>query len=424
MMRTGIHNFVTPPLLAGYLNPLFNQVAGILGTLPALPAIPALPNLPAVKYYLYATGGVRDVLAPAQQPILAQNVMDYFQVTRGIPNIAYNYQVITGTQEATFGWVAANRSLTRPFDAGYVEMGGATAQIAFPLRPANAVIAAQVVAQIGDPMVATVEAVGAQQLFLASYPLGAEGGYNAYITALVQQGANFGLTANVNGTMVCVHKYLYVMTLIFSQSQIFNDPSRPVGFNDEPAPNGLGIIRPRPTGPAVGQNWPNAQSNLAKTLHLVEQAITTAFPNVLDTRPLDNTLQNYDFIGASNFWWTLGAALNVKGALNLSTLRNRIKDSSRMTFADIQAMHPGATLAELDRYRKATFTARWTMQVLRSAFGLAVSDQPNVMGQEITFTPYNGGGPDRNRFSWTLGMAVLLASPALNDLEPLLIRAP
>ena len=163
---------------------------------------------------------------------------------------------------------------------------------------------------------------------------------------------------------------------------------------------------------------------MAKTLQLVELVITGAFPNALDTRPFDNTLQNYDFIGASNFWWTLGPALNVEGALNLSTFQNHTKESSRMTFTDIQAMHPRATAGELDRYCKATFMARWTMHVLNCAFGLTVSTQLNVMGQEITFTPYNGRGPDRNRFSWTLGMAILLASPAFNDLEPLLIQAP
>jgi len=64
-------------------------------------------------------------------------VENYIEGTRGIARTDYTYGPISGTDEAKYGWVAANRSQARPYDAGYVEMGGATAQIAFPVDPAD-----------------------------------------------------------------------------------------------------------------------------------------------------------------------------------------------------------------------------------------------------------------------------------------------
>lgn len=138
---------------------------------------------------------------------------------RGIVPDNFEYRAISGVEEAKYGWVAAHRSLGRSYNDGYVEMGGATAQIAFPLPAAHYDTAAQVVTGLNQPAhQVKLEDVGPQQqkLFLASYPLGSNAGYEAYKNVIFAKEENDNL--NINGGVegdktVCVHTYLYVMTL-------------------------------------------------------------------------------------------------------------------------------------------------------------------------------------------------------------------
>ncbi len=114
---------------------------------------------------MLATGGVRDRLNLRQQLTLRNLVTNYIQGLEsrfGLKFEATRYTAISGAVEAKFGWVAANyfakqeaedivrrkdanqelhldkrqveQLIERPYQAGYVEMGGATAQIAFPVE--------------------------------------------------------------------------------------------------------------------------------------------------------------------------------------------------------------------------------------------------------------------------------------------------
>ena len=146
---------------------------------------------------------------------------EYIEGTRGIARTDYEYEPISGTEEAKYGWVAAHRSIGRPYDAGYVEMGGATAQIAFPLPNNNEAVKTtakkiarrlNLAAGLSKKVKVEVEDVGRQFVFLASYPLGKNAGYKAYRKALYANGNALGLTAGEvkDGKTVCVHTYLYV----------------------------------------------------------------------------------------------------------------------------------------------------------------------------------------------------------------------
>ena len=159
------------------------------------------------------------------------------------------------------------------------------------------------------------------------------------------------------------------------------------------------------------------------TLHLVHYASEALFPGPAITLTLELVIRNLDFIGASNFWYSMGDVTNPERPFNLSTFYRKTKTSSEITHDALRAMHPTAKQSLLDSYDKSIFTARWTLHVLYAAFGLMLVTEPGGT-QDITFTPYNG--PDGNRFSWTLGTAVLLASPDLNDLAAptASIRAP
>ena len=195
-IRTGIHKSD----VAAHLGPLFADAARILQCLDTV-----LP----VKYYVYATGGVRGMPSYKQEE-LHKRVRDYIEGTLRIARTAYEYRPISGPEEAKYGWVAAHRSLGRPYDAGYVEMGGATAQIVFPLPDDDKVnaTATDIERQLSN---VRVDYMGDQKLFLASYPLGTNAGYNGYIKTLFAKGESIGLTTGElkDGKKVCVHTYLY-----------------------------------------------------------------------------------------------------------------------------------------------------------------------------------------------------------------------
>ncbi|KIM37063.1 hypothetical protein M413DRAFT_423899 [Hebeloma cylindrosporum] len=487
----GLQDQKTDAAVAAHLGPLFTAVETVLARI-----IPALP----AQYYLYATGGVRDRLTPEERGALHTRVTNYIERTRGIPKSQYTYKPIPGTEEAKYGWAAANRSQGRPYSAGYVEMGGATAQIAFPVKAEDYEAAARVVENVnlpteeemrklfgnapwaipevtalrqgheptlvrvlslwagdrrgnaeeiqrwagdegnpgdlaklegvvrlwgGDPAkveemingiarleevrnrvemgnrAKLMEEVGPkrQKVFLASYPLGSVAGYKEYLEALFTGDTYRGE--------------------VVGGRTIFHDPSKRDGYSEAAPGYPDRILRSR-----NAENLHYSESNLAKTFHLVGQAQAKLFPGAAITKPLDSTLRKLDFIGASNFWWTMCVALNAEGAFNLSTFHNYTKDSSKLTHAELQQMHPNAEAHMRRIYDNSVFTATWTLCVLRQAFGLPLMKTWDGEGRDISFTPYNGDGLDKNRFSWTLGTAVLLASPGLDDLEQCPVRAP
>lgn len=193
-------------------------------------------------------------------------------------------------------------------------------------------------------------------------------------------------------------------------SQIFFDPSRRQGSPDKVA--GDNTIRFRPAGDFAG-----AQSNPAKTLTLTGIAVDALFPGAAITQPLDEVLGQLDFIGASNFWHTMRVALNDAGAVTPALLHQAMRNNREMTHAAMNAilveMPAGDQVFMRPILEKSIFTTQWTLRVLRQAFGIPLTQIPGDDGVGVTFTPY---GDDHNRFSWTLGTAVLLASPAPTNL--------
>jgi hypothetical protein len=190
--RTGIHELTSAQQVAVYLDPIFAEVNR---------ALPAGVAINTVRLFLLATGGVRE-LQPIPRATLLLWLTEY---TGALGYADATCEAIPGTEEAKFGWVAANYSQGHapPYEFGYVEMGGASAQIAFALPADNAdliAIAEGVAAQFdaGGINTAAVVEVGPRRVFLASYRLGSKVGYNQYKEVLFAAGdARVGGVGNV-----------------------------------------------------------------------------------------------------------------------------------------------------------------------------------------------------------------------------------
>ncbi|QGA14149.1 hypothetical protein EYB26_001802 [Talaromyces marneffei] len=135
-IKPGISAFADKPELVGsdYLNNLLQH---------ALHVVPeyAVKDTPV---FLLATAGMR-LLSDVQRNQILDNVCSFFRVNSKflLPECDIHIQVITGETEGLYGWIAANY-LLGSFDSpekhshgknhhtyGFLDMGGASAQIAF-----------------------------------------------------------------------------------------------------------------------------------------------------------------------------------------------------------------------------------------------------------------------------------------------------
>ena len=108
-----------------------------------------------------------------------------------------NSRVIAGNEEALFGWLAASYLRNLPQD-GYLEMGGASAQIAFP-------VAADAQAVDGTRVVQLTIAGVPSRILLASYNLGLDEARRIYDRNLVAADPNPFRALGDDGLEVYVH---------------------------------------------------------------------------------------------------------------------------------------------------------------------------------------------------------------------------
>lgn len=133
MALVGISTFGThPDDVADYLRPLLDHAVRIIPP----SAVPSTP------FYLLATAGMRLLPDGERDAVLTQACSFVRRNYRfSLPDCSKNIQVITGEEEGTFGWVAVNY-LMDGFDThdhasstgstyGFLDMGGASTQIAF-----------------------------------------------------------------------------------------------------------------------------------------------------------------------------------------------------------------------------------------------------------------------------------------------------
>lgn len=96
---------------------------------------------------------------------------------------------------------------------------------------------------------------------------------------------------------------------------------------------------------------------------------------------------------------------------------SRIRRTDERRHAELRSKHIGEPQDKLDIYDNSFFNARWSVHVLNLVFGLDLKKAFSDEGRDMSFTAYNDSGPDKNRFSWTLGTATLIASENHKGLE-------
>lgn len=149
--------------------------------------------LKGIRLFMLGTAGMRDLgrTNSAKLSALELEINTYLKSCEFDTGLE-PYRTISGEEEAAYGWIAANYSLgtfselgqVSPQSVGYLEMGGASAQIAF--RPFKNELTPE---QLGDGDITRVKLGNVDfDLFLKTYDLGSDKAWREYQNDLIQSG--------------------------------------------------------------------------------------------------------------------------------------------------------------------------------------------------------------------------------------------
>ncbi|GAB7362740.1 hypothetical protein MBLNU230_g3046t1 [Neophaeotheca triangularis] len=379
-------------------------------------------QVPETPIFLLATAGMR-LLPERERAEVLENVCAYFRQNTDfqLPDCGLHVQVIPGETEGLYGWVAANY-LLGGFDApekqdigaghdtyGFLDMGGASAQIAFAPN------ATEAEAHADDLQLLRLRRVDGQALE-----------YRVFVTTWLGFGANEARRRYVEGLLDA-----------YSGQKELPDPCLPVGLLAKTDGTEIEAGSPEAEGDEpylLGTgNFPEC---LKKTYPLLEKdkACVNA-PCLLDgvhTPAIDFDVNH--FVGVSEYWHTtheVFAKAHTDKAYDFHTFQKQVIDFCSRDWTDIEQDVAGRKWGEkVDEktVEEVCFKASWLISMLHDGIGV-----PRV-GIEGTEQPGQGDHNKTNSLienakdrgfidpfqavdkihgtevSWTLGKMVLYAS--------------
>jgi len=385
----------------------------------ALEVVPK-EEIATTPVFLLATAGVR-LLPDHQRDALLQHICSYFRLNSGflLPDCSLHIQVIPGETEGLYGWVAANY-LLGGFDKpdmhdhgnghhtyGFLDMGGASAQIAFAPN------ATETAKHAEDLKLLRLRRIDGEALE-----------YQVFVTTWLGFGANEA-------------RKRFMERLVEAYGQIFEipDPCLPSGISI----NATGSVIPTSSTPSLTQK-PTFHGTgdftqcLKATFPLLEKQVSCSNPpcllNGIHTPAIDFGINH--FVGVSEYWHTtheIFAMAHKDKAYDFLTYQKQVTEFCSRKWEDIQ--HDVAKKTWGDKVDEKTveevcFKASWIINVLHDGIGIP----------RVGIEPVKGSGPtnqtkgviegakdrgfldafqavdkiDGTEVSWTLGKIVLYAS--------------
>ncbi|KAM5354345.1 hypothetical protein ACJ41O_000994 [Fusarium nematophilum] len=354
--------------------------------------------------YLMATAGMR-LLPQHQQTALLQSMCTYLQATTKfiLPDCDAHIQVISGETEGLYGWIAANYLLggfNRPEDHdhgknhhtyGFLDMGGASAQIAFAPN-------------------ATESEKHANDLKLVRMRTldGSPAEYKVFTTTWLGFGANQARSRFVES----------LQDHYGNDAHELPDPCMPKGLrttltgeladkdNKDPVLVGTGMFDEclRGTYPLLGKDMPcEDQPCLVNGQHV---------PGI------DFDINH--FVGVSEYWHTTHGVFGGKHkAYDLATYQNKVMEFCNRDWSDIESdldKRKKSPEEKAEEARLACFKASWMINMLYDGIGIprvglegnSTAKEDSDKGFDDPFKPVDK--IDGIELSWTLGKMVLYAA--------------
>ncbi|KAJ2329048.1 Golgi apyrase [Coemansia sp. RSA 2702] len=315
---------------------------------------------------LLATAGMR-LVSRAQQRAVLGAACAYARRNYGFLVDCAAFRVASGEEEGLFGWIAVNY-LMRAFDApaGFLDMGGASAQIAFAPGANDTSYADDGLARV------TLRGVDGRDrvfpVFVATFlGHGTNEARRRYVAQLV------GAAPAANGTAV------------------LDDPCL--------APE---LVLPTGDGRAVLRGRGNFAACVASTAPLLNKTACALEPCLLGGRHAPRIdFSALRFVGVSEYWYASNDHLRLGGAWDAARFEQRAAAFCAEPWAAALATIADArSEAAVARLQMQCFKAAWLVNVLHEGFGLPRDAAPfesveRIAGAEV---------------SWALGAQLLRVS--------------
>ncbi|KAJ2497969.1 Golgi apyrase [Coemansia sp. RSA 1972] len=328
---------------------------------------------------LLATAGMR-LLPRAHQLQILDTACSYARANYDfmLSDCQDSFQVVSGEVEGLFGWIAVNYLLDDGFNSnsthGFLDMGGASAQIAFAPAPAAA-------AQIHDEL-ATVTLRGVD---------GTDRSFAVFVATFLGHGTNEA-------------RRRYVESLLSSAS------TDDVPVIDDPclAPQ---LLLPTTDGRAMLRGLGQFSQCVAATEPLLNKTECPVKPCLfagVHAPQIDFGAQK--FVGVSEYWYASHDYLGLGGMWDLAQFEQRAHEFCSVPWSEArQRVADRDDVVAVARLQMQCFKAAWLVNVLHSGFRVPRDASPfqsvhNVGDIEV---------------SWTLGALLVRVSQQISpSVEP------
>ncbi|KIW82091.1 hypothetical protein Z517_05118 [Fonsecaea pedrosoi CBS 271.37] len=410
-VHPGVSTFGDTPDLVGpdHLKPLLDH---------ALEHIPkdAVPDTPI---FLLATAGMR-LLPDRQQKSLLRNICSYIQSETkfSIPDCDVHVQVISGETEGLYGWTAANYLLggfDEPEDHdhgkghhtyGFLDMGGASAQIAFA---PNATEAEKHANDLTLLRLRTIDGVPQE--------------YKVFVTTWLGFGANEAR-----------RRYVEDLEESYAIDGILEvpDPCLPTG------------LRVNFDGTIISDDGPSLSNHYLRGVGNFDECLRRTFPLLEKDVPCPDEpclvhgvhvpAIDFDvnhFVGVSEYWHTTHEIFEMAHkdkSYDFNTYQKRVKEFCEQDWSDIRkGIEDNMWGNKVDEKSalEVCFKASWLINMLHDGIGI-----PRVGLEDTDVSSHNGtkevleGAEDKGfldpfqavnkikstEVSWTMGKMLLYAS--------------
>ena len=335
--------------LDAYVTPLFDEVAR---------HIPASVRS-TIPVYFYATAGMRLVAESAKQNIMSK-ICDHIK-SKGYSNLreCKTVRVISGADEGIFGWLAANyllRKITQEdgATAAFLDMGGASAQIAFELEDYSPSSSSENVTVIPFH---TVDGESFEKF--------------VFSTTFLGFGANEA-------------RERYLDYLVKTQYTIGAVPSKDVEItlSDPCTPKSLNAKEISDDGHKVAVSGSGNYDECLKTIKniLEKEKGCTKSPCMFNGvhKPVDIATLN-ELVGVSEYWYSTNAFESAE-KYSFKDFERKTKEFCNKSWDEAKTMYPHE---EESRKQVQCFKSVWMMTMLYDGFELPKEPNTDIDGDGI-----------------------------------------
>ncbi|KAJ3269579.1 Golgi apyrase [Terramyces sp. JEL0728] len=332
---------------------------------------------PITPIYLYATAGLRLVEETAREALLSKACLFTLQNYKfGIESCNTNFRMISGETEGILGWIAVNY-LDHKFTketVGFMDMGGASTQIAFEPHKNN----------------------NQKDLFKVNVRLldGSQSIHNVFVTSFLGYGVNQA-------------RIKYVKTLldqIESDKLNTTDPCLPVGLQIRAKSNITG------------------SGSFQKCYEAITPILGKEKACHKDPCPIDGVhvpLQDYGrgkFLGISEFWYTTAHGFGLGGIYQPEAMYSALAKHCSYSWSELETKFHAKEFENIDSLSKLQ------LQCFKGAYIL------NLLHEGLRF-PRSSIDVDSNielhtidelsgfSVSWTFGLAFIYASSTIAKMK-------